>query len=114
MKNFIKYLAVPVLLLMGSHLSAHHSSIVFETSETILKTGTVTQFILRNPHMILTLDVVNDEGEVEEWKIEGQSIAGMQAMGFSKDSVAVGDKVTVKMFPLKSGEPGGLIEGMIS
>lgn len=113
MFNLIKRLLWPALLLLSINGTAHHSAVVFDTTGTIQKTGTVTRFIMRNPHMILTLDIVNEQGETEEWSIEGQSIAGMQAMGFDRNSVSVGDEVTVKMYPLRSGRPGGLIEGMI-
>jgi len=92
---------------------AHHSAVVFDEANSILKTGKVTQFIMRNPHMIITLDVTNDEDEIVEWKIEGQSIAAMRKNGFDRQSVKVGDVVTVKMHPLKTGRPGGLIQGMI-
>lgn len=100
-------------LLPGMPAFAHHSAVVFDNSRTIQKTGTVSKFILRNPHMILVLDVVDDTGKSVSWNIEGQSIAGMQSMGFNRNSVAVGDSITIKMYPLKSGKPGGLIEGMI-
>lgn len=111
--KMIRLFCLLLMLPMGFEATAHHSSVVFDTDETIQKTGTVTRFVMRNPHMILTLEIVNEEGETEEWSIEGQSIAGMQAMGFDRNSVAVGDEVTVKMYPLRSGRPGGLIEGMI-
>ena len=92
---------------------AHHSAVVFDENGSIQKTGTVTQFIYRNPHLIITLDVTDDTGNIEEWKIEGQSIAAMRQSGFDRQSVTVGDEITVRMHPLKSGEPGGLIQGMI-
>jgi len=113
MKLLNKQITLLFILLLSQLSFAHHSTVVFDQTRTILKKGTVTQFLLRNPHMILTLDVVNDDGETEEWKIEGQSIAGMQAMGFNRTSVSRGDEITVKIYPLKSGRPGGLIEGMI-
>ena len=37
----------------------------------------------------------------------------MQAMGFDRESIAVGDTVTIKMYPLKSGQPGGLVDGVL-
>jgi hypothetical protein len=63
--------------------------------------------------MIIRLDVPDESGDPVTWNIEGQSIAGMQAMGFDRNSITVGDEVTIKMYPLRSGRPGGLIEGMI-
>jgi hypothetical protein len=96
------------------HLSyAHHSAVVFENDRTILQTGVVSEFIFRNPHLIIRLDVTDDSGGTQTWNIEGQSIAGMQAMGFDRGSIAVGDEITMKIFPLRSGRPGGLVEGLI-
>jgi len=113
MNKSIKFLILGITILFGQLGLAHHSAVVFDNSATVTKTGVVTQFIMRNPHMILTMDIENEGGVIEEWNIEGQSIAGMQAMGFTRNSVSVGDTITVKMYPLRSGRPGGLIEGMI-
>jgi hypothetical protein len=111
--------SVVILSLVGlsgffASAPAHHSAVVFENDRTILITGTVSQFILRNPHMIVTLDVPDESGEIVEWDIEGQSIAGMAAMGFDRTSIAVGDEITMKVYPLRSGRPGGLVEGVIA
>ena len=91
----------------------HHSAVVFDETTTILRTGTVSEFIFRNPHLIISLDVPGEDGETVTWNIEGQSIAGMQAMGFDRNSIEVGDEITMKIYPLKSGQPGGLVEGLI-
>lgn len=101
------------LLCLSSSGIAHHSAVVFDNDRTLLITGTVSQFILRNPHMIVTLEVPDDSGEIVTWDIEGQSIAGMAAMGFNRTSIAVGDEITMKVYPLRSGAPGGLVEGVI-
>ena len=111
MKHSVKLLAGWLLLFTGSLVYAHHSAVVFDENLTINKMGVVTKFILRNPHMIITLDVTDDSGEVVTWNLEGQSIAAMQVMGFDRESIAVGDTVTIKMYPLKSGQPGGLVTG---
>ena len=113
MKHSVKLLAGWLLLFTGSLVYAHHSAVVFDEKLTINKMGVVSKFILRNPHMIITLDVTDDSGEVVPWKLEGQSIAAMQVMGFDRESIAVGDTVTIKMYPLKSGQPGGLVDGVI-
>ena len=91
----------------------HHSAVVFDESTTILRTGTVSEFIFRNPHLIISLDIPGEDGETVTWNIEGQGIAGMQAMGFDRNSIEVGDEITVKIYPLKSGRPGGLVEGLV-
>ena len=92
---------------------AHHSSVVFDNTTTILQTGTVSEFIFRNPHLIIGLEVLDENGETVTWNIEGQSIAAMQAMGFDRNSIEIGDEITTKIYPLRSGRPGGLVEGLI-
>tara|TARA_R110002049_G_scaffold138781_11_gene299226 strand:- start:10499 stop:11800 length:1302 start_codon:yes stop_codon:yes gene_type:complete len=105
--------AILGVLSLGA-VSAHHSAVVFDGETSIQKTGTVTQFIWRNPHLIINMEVLNEAGEKVLWKIEGQSIAAMTKAGFKRDVIAVGDKITVKMHPLTSGAPGGLIQGLIA
>jgi hypothetical protein len=92
---------------------AHHSAVVFDTTKAILQTGTVTQFIYRNPHLIIQLEVTDEEGNINSWNIEGQSIAVMERMGFNRASIEIGDEITMKIYPLKSGKFGGLVEGLI-
>ena len=113
MKHITRILVGSLLVFAGNQAFTHHSAVVFDESRTIQKTGVVTRFIMRNPHMIITMDVTDESDQVATWNIEGQSIAGMTSMGFNRESVSVGDTVTIKMYPLKTGEPGGLIEGMI-
>ena len=113
MRRSTKLLMCLLSISLCSHAFAHHSAIVFDNSKTIERTGTVTKFVLRNPHLVITLDVTDDGGNTVTWPIEGQSIAGMQAMGFDRNSISVGDEITIKMYPLKSGKPGGLVEGLI-
>lgn len=111
-RRFLYFLVI-VFGLFTRIASAHHSAVVFDEASSVQKTGEVTQFIYRNPHLIITMNVTSEGGETEEWKIEGQSIAAMRQHGFDRESLTVGDTVTIKMHPLKNGEPGGLIQGMI-
>lgn len=113
MKTFVSFSALFLLMGISRIGCGHHSAVVFDTTTTILKTGTVTEFIYRNPHLIIGLDVTEETGETVAWQIEGQSIAGMEAMGFDRNSISMGDEVTMKLYPLRSGQPGGLVEGLI-
>ena len=99
-------------VLLACNAMAHHSAVVFDTTNTLEKTGTVTLFTLRNPHLLLSIEVKNSNGEAELWKLEGQGIGEMQVMGFDRGSIKVGDTITVRLNPMKSGEPGGLVLGL--
>ena len=93
---------------------AHHSAVAFDPNTSLQVTGEVTQFIWRSPHLSINIDVKNDDGATVLWKIEGQSIATMVAAGFDRNVVSEGDEITVRVHPMRNGEPGGLLQGLIS
>jgi hypothetical protein len=111
MNTNIRYAALLTIILFAGNALAHHSAAVFDTEKTMEVTGTVTKFIYRSPHMIIILDEETDEGQ-KEWKIEGQSVASLTRMGFDRDSVHEGDKITVKISPMRDGSAGGVIQGL--
>jgi hypothetical protein len=113
MKPFIIKMLFCTLVLLNFQVSAHHSAVVFDETKTQLIKGEVTRFVLRNPHMILSVDVPDENGELVEWKLEGQGIGAMQAMGFDRGSISAGDNITVKISPMRNGTPGGLVLGLI-
>ncbi len=112
MRFFPSRLLFSAVVVAGQAM-AHHSAVVFDVGETLERTGKVTLFTLRNPHLILNMEVTNAQGETELWRMEGQGISEMQAMGFDRGSVKEGDEITVRLNPLKSGQPGGLVLGLI-
>lgn len=108
-----KVLWAIALIALCPFLAAHHSATVFDEEKSVQITGEVTMFVYRNPHLILHVDVAKGT-EVEKWKIEGQSISALRAAGFVRATIKTGDTITVKAHPLKSGKPGGLLQGLIA
>jgi hypothetical protein len=113
MRLRILRLLVTATALISSHAMAHHSAVIFDVAQTMERTGKVILFTLRNPHLILNIEVTNEEGETELWRLEGQGIGEMQAMGFDRGSIKEGDEITVRLNPLRSGRPGGLVLGLL-
>ena len=74
---------------------AHHSRGNFDLDDVIELNGVVTEYTWRNPHTFVTLDVENDAGETEEWLLELNSIAVLTGTGWTRDTIQVGDRVTV-------------------
>lgn len=93
---------------------AHHSHSMFDTSQEITVTGTVTNYSYRNPHVFLYLDVKDEKGEVVPWAVEMSNITNMQRRGIQRSTFKVGDVVTVKLNPLKDGRPGGNYTSVIA
>ena len=104
--DLIRKVLFSSLLLCVSCLSvqAHHSRANFDIDETIRLNGTVTNVRWRSPHVYWQLSVVNEQGETEDWAIEGHSIPGLMGNGWQQDSVKTGDHVLVVANPSRDPE----------
>lgn len=71
--------------------------------------GTVKEFEWTSPHTWLWMYVANDKGELAKWGIEGMSPSFLGRRGWSKKTLKPGDKVTVEIHPLRSGQNGGVL-----
>ena len=64
--------AVFAVLVYANGASAHHNmTALFDFTDRVTVTGTLTKIDWRNPHTYLTLDVKNDRGAIESWQGEG-------------------------------------------
>jgi hypothetical protein len=95
--------------LLSSLLVAHHANAVFDLGKRLTLTGTVTEWFWANPHCLLRFDVKNDSGEMTHWVAETQAPPNMTPFGWTKQSFATGDEVTVTLEPVKNGSPLGRI-----
>jgi Family of unknown function (DUF6152) len=93
--------------LFSTTLAAHHSPVMFDMAKTQTLEGTVVEFAWTNPHSSIQLDVQTPNG-VEHWGVEMGSPNSMVKAGWKSTIVKAGDKVTVAVHPLKSGEHGGI------
>jgi hypothetical protein len=109
MKNlkYIGLLVTTIALGIASPALSHHSHAMFDHTKEVSVTGTVTQWLLRNPHAFLYIDVKTETGEVVNYSIEMSNIPNMITRGFTQTTFKPGDKVTAKVHPLKDGRPGG-------
>ena len=87
--------------------SSHHSHAMFDFSREVSITGTVTAFTFRNPHGFLFVDVEEDNGEVVNYWIEMGPIPSMIRRGIGYRTFQPGDVITLNLYPLMDGRPGG-------
>ena len=97
------------LLIVAGPLLAHHANAVFDVGKRVTVKGTVTEWFWANPHCLLRLDVKDDNGQVVHWVAETQAPPNMIPFGWSKQSFAAGDEVTLTLEPVKNGAPLGRI-----
>jgi hypothetical protein len=86
---------------------AHHSFAMFDRSRTETVAGTVKEFELINPHGWLRIMVADTNGVASEWPLELGGAGQLQRFGWTPDAVHPGDKVTVRLHPLRDGSYGG-------
>jgi hypothetical protein len=97
--------AVVVLTLLSTlvPLSAHHSWPVSMDKLVTVK-GTVKQIEWMNPHPMFTIEARASDGKAETWLIGGPAITRMEANGWTKDTIKVGDVVTGTGFQFSDGQ----------
>jgi hypothetical protein len=103
-------LACSLLLAPGAPALAHHSAAAFDTRQEVKVTGTVTDYRFRNPHIYMVLQVRKPDGSVVAMEVEAGAASVLNPLGFNRDSVAVGDVVTIVGNPARS-KPGELMLG---
>jgi hypothetical protein len=74
---------------------AHHGAAAYERSVTLTLKATVTEFVFRNPHIIISFDASDDAGRIVHWVAEGGSSSGLARRGWTYRTLKVGDQVTV-------------------
>ena len=87
----------------GSH--AHHSYAgVFDMQSVAAVQGKVVKLELLNPHTNLYLQVTNEQGEIEDWVLEGPGVLSLQRRGWTEDLFEVGELITVFGNPSVQGK----------
>jgi len=83
---------------------AHHSfSAEYDRSKPIQLKGTVTKVEWMNPHARFYLDVKDDSGKVTNWEFELGSPNGLMRQGWTRNSMKIGDSVSVQGSLAKDG-----------
>jgi hypothetical protein len=100
---------IGIVLASVGIVRAHHSFAVFDHTQTVTVTGTVTKYQWTNPHGFLELDYRAADGVMKHYTIELTSVNMLSRAGWTSRSIKDGDTVKAIVAPLLSGEPGGLL-----
>ena len=93
------------LLLAVFPVLAHHGDAGrYEDTITELS-GTVVALQLINPHANIIVDVEGEGGQVVRWQAEVSSANGLSRIGWTRETLKSGDKITLFGRVVKSGAP---------
>jgi hypothetical protein len=83
---------------------AHHSfAAEYDSNKPVKLTGIVTKVEWMNPHIYYYVDVKAEDGKVVNYAVEGGTPGSLYRQGWRKDSLRVGDTVTVDGYKAKNG-----------
>jgi hypothetical protein len=84
------------LFVAGLPVLAHHSfGAEYDAGKPVTLTGTVTKVEWTNPHVRFYIDVKDENGSVTNWNLELASPNVLMRQGWTRNSLKVGDVVTV-------------------
>src|ERR1700752_4570842 len=88
-------------LVTGIQLYAHHSfaATYFEDKQVTIE-GELVQFMFRNPHSFVHVEVKDDKGQVVRWAVEWGGGGQLGRQGVTRETLKSGDRVIIV------GKPG--------
>ncbi|PCJ42239.1 MAG: hypothetical protein COA71_06530 [SAR86 cluster bacterium] len=108
LKSNIKVLALVLALVflnatMPASLSAHHSTSMFDTENIIDVSGVVVHVDLKNPHSLIYIVAIDEEGNEVQWVLEAEPLSTLASNGWTSSTLSVGDEVIAFGGPARNG-----------
>jgi hypothetical protein len=103
MKNVLA-LSIAGMLAAPMPANAHHAfAAEFDAEKPVTVQGTVQKVEWTNPHIWVYVDMKSAGGAVERWQCEGGSPNTLSRQGWSRNTLKIGDQVTIEGFRAKNG-----------
>ena len=97
-------LAAGIGLMLAVPVFAHHSfAAQYDRDKPITLVGPVTKIDWINPHARFFVDVKDANGKVVNWEVELAAPAMLMRRGWTRNSIKLGESVTVSAFLAKDG-----------
>jgi Family of unknown function (DUF6152) len=113
--NTSKFVWACAILLIGTGgASAHHSAAQFDFQNPVNVTGVVKVAQFANPHGKFVLEVTDDKRGTRDIEFEAHSRNNMYRQGLRPDMMKVGDKITIRIAPMRNGEDGGYVTALMT
>jgi polyisoprenoid-binding protein YceI len=95
MRRYLTLLVLPFVQINTA--TAHHAFAAdYEPGNEGEVEGVITEVIYKNPHARYYLEVSNDDGSKELWDLQTMNLMMLGRVGWTKDTLQVGDKIKVE------------------
>ena len=102
------------LLLLAGLSFGHHSNSIYDESNYVSLIGTVAKFEFANPHVLIHLDVKDQDGNIVTWQTLGGPPNRMnKGAGWTRKTFQPGEELTIIGFPFRDGRPGLLFQKIV-
>ena len=110
MRRALSLLPLIAIAAAAAPAAAHHSFALFDVNKTVSIEGKVSSFEWSNPHSWIKLDVVGDKDVAGQWLIELPGAGALAREGWNKNYIKVGERLILRVNPLKDGRKGGSLQ----
>ena len=108
------FVLIAVLSLFAGSLSAHHGrGATYDMKKRVTLKGAVSRVELRNPHVVIYMDVKDADGKVVTWGFENAGVSQLAQAGYNRNTLKVGQGITAIVNPAANGAPTAIIVKVI-
>lgn len=106
MKPVLAFLAVFLVLAAPEPAPAHHSVFaVYDINKSVTIEGVVTEIWFKSPHIRVFVEVTDEDGNKVTWNTHGHNPAALRRRGWVRDTLKVGEHITMTGDPTYDGSP---------
>ena len=100
MKRYLVIGLVAAAAFVGSQAYAHHSfAATYLEDQTVRVEGELVQFLFRNPHSFVHLNVKEKSGTVVRYAVEWGGAGQLGGQGVTRETLKIGDHVIIEGSP---------------
>jgi len=98
-----------LVLALGTGAHAHHAQApFFDQEKTVEVRGTVVRWIFRNPHPVLEVETVDEQGQKIVWAVQFAPATALAKRGWTEQTFKPGDSVVATGHPSRAPGTYGL------